>query len=153
MDIVLRSALMYLVTLILLRVTTRRLMRSATPLDFALIFLFGGLAVQCVIGDDRSITGSLLAMSTVAGLHVGLSRLKLIWPVVGKITEGTSVVIYANGRWDDREMQRLRVHRNDVMAEVRYKGMNSLEAVASAIVEHNGGISLIRKEEKPEDES
>lgn len=146
MEIVLRAALMYLLTLILLRITTRRLMRSATPLDFALIFLFGGLAVQSVIGDDRSITASVLAMSTVAGLHVAVSRLKLIWPVVGKIAEGTSVVIYADGRWDDAEMKRLRVHRNDVMAELRSKGMNRLDVLESAIVEHNGGISLIMKD-------
>ena len=33
MGIVLRTALMYLVVLILLRITTRRIMRSATPLD------------------------------------------------------------------------------------------------------------------------
>ena len=148
MDIVARAALMYVVTLILLRVTTRRLMRSATPLDMALVFLFGGLAVQCILGDDHSVTGSLLAMATVAGLHIGFSYLKLRWPVVGMITEGTAVVIYADGKWDDREMKRLRVHRNDVMAELRQNGMGALENLESAIVEHNGGISLVAKPDK-----
>ena len=109
MDIVLRATLMYLVVLVLLRLTTQRIMRSATPLDMVVIFFFGGMAVPPILGDDRSITGALLALCTIASLHTCLSHLKRLWPAVGMITEGNPVVIFSNGTWDDAQMRRRRV--------------------------------------------
>ncbi|MGY2050466.1 DUF421 domain-containing protein [Methylobacterium sp. JK268] len=145
MTIVLTAALMYGVVLILLRVTTRRIMRSATPLDMAVVFLFGGMAVQPVLGQDRSITAALLAMATVAGLHLAVSRLKLIWPALGMVAEGTPVVVYADGVWDRKQMRRLRVDERDVRAEMRQNGIRSFDDVQSAIVEHTGGITVVSR--------
>lgn len=145
MGIVLRTAVMYLVVLILLRITTRRIMRSATPLDMVVIFFFGGVATPPIMGDDRSITGALLAAATLAGLHTALSHLKRVWPTVGMITEGNPVVIYADGDWDQVAMRRMRVDPRDVMAEMRQQGISRLEDVNSAIVEHSGAITVVPK--------
>ncbi len=146
MDIVLRAALMYLVVLILLRITTMRIMRSATPLDMAVIFFFGGIAVPPILGDDRSITGALLAAATLAGLHTALTHLKRVWPTVGMVTEGNPVVVFSNGEWDDAMMRSKRVDPRDVMAEVRQKGLHHLSEVQSAIVEHNGAITIVPRQ-------
>jgi uncharacterized membrane protein YcaP (DUF421 family) len=145
MRIVLTAAVMYLVILIMLRVTTRRIMRSATTLDMAVVFLFGGMAVQPILGQDRSVTGALLSVCTVAGLHLALSRLKLVWPVVGMVTEGTPVVVYANGIWDRKQMRRLRVDERDVRSEMRQNGIKRFGEVQSVIVEHTGGITVVPK--------
>lgn len=145
MDIVLRTALMYLVVLILLRITTRRIMRSATPLDMVVIFFFGGIATPPILGDDRSITGALLAACTLAGLHTMLSHLKRVWPVVGMITEGNPVVVFANGDWDRTALRRMRVDPRDVMAGMRQQGISRIDDVQSAIVEHSGAITVVPK--------
>ena len=146
MDIVLRAGLMYLLILMIVRVTTRRIMRSATPLDLVVIFLFGGLSVPSVLATDTSITGALLGMATVAGLHFALSRLRIRWPVVGMLTEGTSVVIYAKGAFDENQMIRSRITRQDVEAQMRDAGVKTLEQVDAVIVEHNGGITVMTKD-------
>lgn len=145
MEIVFRAALMYLIVLILLRLTTQRIMRSATPLDMVVIFFFGGMAVPPILGDDRSITGAVLALCTIAGLHMVLSHLKRIWPTIGMVTEGNPVVIYSNGTWDDEQMRRRRVDARDIMAEMRQQGITNLVDVQSAIVEHTGAITVVPK--------
>ncbi len=147
MDIVLRAALMYILILMILRVTTRRIMRSATPLDLVVIFLFGGLTVPSVLATDTSITGALLGIATVAGFHFALSRLRIRWPLVGMITEGTSVVIYAKGAFDDNQMIRSRITRQDVEAQMRISGVKTLEKVDAVVVEHNGGITVMTKDD------
>ncbi|MBB2965206.1 DUF421 domain-containing protein [Methylobacterium sp. R2-1] len=147
MGIVLRATLLYLVVLLLLRITTMRIMRSATPLDMAVIFFFGGIAVPPILGDDRSITGALLAAATLAGLHTTLSHAKRLWPTIGMVTEGNPVVIFSNGEWDEAKMRSKRVDPRDVMAEVRQKGLLHLSDVQSAIVEHNGAITIVPKQE------
>jgi uncharacterized membrane protein YcaP (DUF421 family) len=145
MDTILRAALMYLFVLIVLRVTTRRLMRSATPLDMAIVFLIGGLGIQPVLGEDRSITGAMLAVATISSLHIALSRLRHWAPTIGKVAEGTPVMIYANGAWDLTEMGRLRVQQRDVVAEMRQQGIREVADVHCVIVEHNGGITILPK--------
>ena len=77
MEIVLRVALMYLVVLFTLRMTTRKVMRTSTPLDMVVIFLVGGMAVQAALAGDQSITGVVLGISTVAAMHMLISFGKL----------------------------------------------------------------------------
>jgi len=144
MDIVLRAAVMYLTMLLMLRVTTRKVMRSATPLELIVVFLFGGLGVQPLLGGDRSLTGAILGIVTIAGLHISLSMLETVWPLVGRITKGAPMIVYTLGTWDWREMKKLRIQREDVLAETRLQGLRSLEQVETVIVEHNGGITIIR---------
>ena len=91
MDIVLRSALLHVFILIVMRVTSRRILRSATALDLVVIFLFGGVALPSLLAGDQSLTGAILGMSTVAGMHFTLSRLRMRFPVVGMVTAGTSL--------------------------------------------------------------
>ena len=145
MDIVLRTAFMYLFILVVLRVTTRRILRSATPLDLVVIFMLGGLAVPSVLDRDMSLTSAIVGMSTVAALHFGLSSLRTRWPVVGMLTEGTSVVIYSQDRFDENQMLRSRITRQDVEAEMRDSGLRDLAEVERIIVEHNGGITVVGK--------
>jgi uncharacterized membrane protein YcaP (DUF421 family) len=83
---------------------------------------------------------------TIAGFHTALSHLKRVWPVVGMVTEGNPVVIYANGTWDDEKMRRRRVDARDVMAEMRQQGITNLEDVQSAIIEHTGAITVVPKQ-------
>lgn len=146
MDIVLRTAFMYIFILFVLRVTTRRILRSATPLDLVVIFLLGGFAMPSILSNDMSVTGAVLGMSTVAALHFLLSSLRTRWPVVGMLTEGTSVVVYADGAFDENQMTRSRITRQDIEAEMREAGVRTLDDVEKIIVEHNGGITVLKGE-------
>ena len=145
MDIVLRTILMYGFILFVLRVTTRRILRSATALDLVVIFLLGGYAMPSILSSDTSMTGAFLGMSTVAALHFSLSRLRTRWPVIGMLTEGTSVVLYTGGAFDENQMLRSRVTRQDIEAEMREAGAPTLDGVDTIIIEHNGGITIMPK--------
>src|SRR4051812_44493430 len=99
MAIVIRAALIYLLLLILLRVSTRRVARTPTPLDLVLVFIFGGSAVQAVLGEDHSVTGGIIAIFSFAGTHLLISGAKLVWPAIGRVVEGSPVILFENGEW------------------------------------------------------
>ena len=146
MEIVLRTAFFYIFVLVLLRVTTRRILRSATPLDLVVIFMFGGFAMPSILSNDMSMTSALLGMSTVAAMHFSLSRLRTRWPLVGMLTEGTSVVIFGEDGFDENQMLHSRITRQDVEAEMREAGLHSLDRIERIVVEHTGGITIVGKE-------
>jgi uncharacterized membrane protein YcaP (DUF421 family) len=64
--------------------------------------------------------------------------------VLGRITKGAPVVVYTQGKWDQYEMQMLRVQQADVLAEMRQQGIKRLDEVEAAVIEHNGGITIVR---------
>jgi uncharacterized membrane protein YcaP (DUF421 family) len=146
MDTIIRAAIVYFVLLFVLRVTTRRVLRSATPMDLVLIFVFGGVGVQAILGEDRSITTMLLSLATFSLLHVGISAAKRRWPAIGLYTEGAPTVVYRDGEWDQRSLRSLHMAERDVMTEVRQSGKRSMGEVELVVAEHNGGISIISKE-------
>lgn len=147
MDIILRVALLYLVVLITLRMTTRKTMRTSTPLDMVVIFLVGGMATQAGLTGDQSITGVMLAIATVAAMHMLISAAKLRWPVMGFISDGSPVVIYSEGKWAREDMKKLRVQEQDVFAEMRQNGHKSIDEIQTAVIEHNDALTLLPKEE------
>ena len=103
------------------------------------------MAVQAGRAGDQSITGVMLGISTVAGMHLIISFGKLRWPLVGMISDGTPVVLYSNGRWARGEMKRLRVQEQDVYAEMRQNGHGRIEEVETATIEHNGALTILAK--------
>lgn len=145
MDIVLRVAVLYLVVLFTLRMTTRKTMRSSTPLDFVVIFLIGGVATTSILSGDQSVTGAVLAIATVSAMHMIISAAKPRWPVIGMISDGSPVVIYSNGQWAGEEMRKLRVQKQDVFAEMRQNGHKSIDEVETAVIEHNGALTILAK--------
>jgi uncharacterized membrane protein YcaP (DUF421 family) len=147
MDVIVRAVLLYLVALLLLRIATRRIIRSATAADMVIVFVFGGLMVNAVMADEHSVTAACLALATVALLRLAIERLALSWPVVGMLTEGTACPVFEKGQWDMRRLRQLRVTERDVLSEMRQKGVRRMDDVQTVVIEHNGGISVITKPE------
>jgi uncharacterized membrane protein YcaP (DUF421 family) len=147
MDIVIRSAGAYIFLLLVLRITTHRVSRAMTPLDMVIMFLFGGLSSQAVLAGDQSITAALIAVSTIALLHIFVSTMKLRYPGLGRVAEGTPSIVFAHGEWNERRLRELRIYKGDVLAEMRQRGISHIDQVKYAIVETHGGISIMAADE------
>jgi uncharacterized membrane protein YcaP (DUF421 family) len=56
------------------------------------------------------------------------------------------LVLLKDGRWQSDTMQKMRLQDTDVMAAARTKGMKTFDEIKLAILERNGGISIIKAE-------
>ena len=66
MDVVLRAMLAFFFVLLLTRVVGRRELSSLEPFDLILLVMIGDLVQQGVTQNDFSVTGMLLAGTTIA---------------------------------------------------------------------------------------
>ena len=148
MGTILRAAALYFFLLITIRLVGRRAVDHMTPFDMIIIFIVGGMGIQAVVADDRSMVNALLGISTVALMHILVATGKQYSSQVGKVTDSTPVVILGRGEWHERRMKMLRVQREDVMAAARQSGLERLEQVKYAIVERNGSISIIKHDDE-----
>ena len=115
-----------------------------TPFEFVIVFLIGGVAILCIVGNDRSETNSVLAVITIGLTHRAMSLLKHRHPRLSLIIDGPPVVLLKDGQWQTETMNRMRVHEMDVMASARKAGMKTLDQVKLAVLERSGAITTIK---------
>ena len=80
-------------------------------------------------------------------MHWLVSVIKGKFPRFGEIVDGTPLTLLKNGEWQLEVMRGMRIDREDVMAAARAKGVTSIYEVAYAILERNGGISIIKNQQ------
>jgi uncharacterized membrane protein YcaP (DUF421 family) len=149
----LRAILGYVFLLFTVRILARRPGAQLTLSEFVIVFLIGGVIIRATVGEDRSVVNCGSAILTVALLHTFIAWLKGRSPRIGKIIDGTPLVLLDRGKWRVETMDKLRITPEDVMAAARGKGAKSFQSVRYAILERNGGISIVQEETGgPDDE-
>ena len=143
MSVMIRAAAAYLLLLFAVRLIGRRMASMMAPFDIVVLFLFGGALMAGVLADDHSMVAAISVVFSIGLMHVSVSALKARLPWVGRLVDGTPVVVFERGHWHQDRMRDLRMLESDVMAAVRQKGLMRLEQVRYAVVERDGKVSII----------
>jgi uncharacterized membrane protein YcaP (DUF421 family) len=146
MDIALRGIALFFFILLLTRVLGKRELSSLEPFDLILLIVLGDAIQQGLTQDDYSVTGGIIAVSTLAILQVFTSYLSFRVPRLRLLLEGDPVVVVQDGKPIERNLRRERLTVEEVAAEARQKQIDSLDKVKWAVVETNGTISFIEKQ-------
>jgi uncharacterized membrane protein YcaP (DUF421 family) len=144
MDIVVRAAVIYLFLLLLIRLTGKRAMAQLTPFDFVLVLIVSEAAQQGLSGDDYSLVNSMVLVTTLVAIDVGLARWKQRSPRVQKLLDDAPDVVVSHGRVLQRRMERERVTEDEVLSAARMlHGLERMEQIRYAVVETDGEISIV----------
>ncbi|WP_460145994.1 DUF421 domain-containing protein [Pseudomonas sp. S2_A02] len=147
MDSVLRAAVMYLALMVLFKVAGRRSLAELTTFDFVLLMIIGEATQQALLGNDFSLTNSMLVIITLITIDVGLSLLKQRSQWVQRLIDGGPTIIVENGKILHKRLRHARLVEADVMEAARSsQGIETLEQIKFAIIERNGKISVIAQE-------
>jgi uncharacterized membrane protein YcaP (DUF421 family) len=152
MSTILHAVIGYLFLTAMVRVLTRRPGGQMTQFEFVLVFLMGGIIILSTVGRDRSVTNCICAVLAVGCMHRTVSGLKLRYPKFGAVLDGTPLVLFKQGEWQQQVMNGMRLAPEDVMAASRTKGIRSLDEIEYAVLERNGGISVIQKDDEESDD-
>lgn len=140
----------YFMLMLVVRVLTRRPGSQMTLFEFVIVFLMGGVIILATVGRDRSEVNCTVAVMTVGLLHRVVSWLKTKSKRFSAIIDGTPLVLLKNGEWQQEVMHGMRLAPEDVMAASRTKGIHDISKIQYAILERNGGISIIQRDDEPE---
>lgn len=145
MDIVLRALFAYLFITFLLRVVGRRELSSMSPSDLILLVVLGDLIQNGVTQSDYSMTGVVLATSTIALCAVLTSLLVYKSKRAANIIEGTPLIVVQDGRPIEQNMKSERLNLDDLMEEARAQQIERLDEIKWAVLEPSGTISFIKQ--------
>ncbi len=145
MDIVLRAIVLYAFIVLVMRIIGRRELSSMSPFDLILLIILGDAIQQGLTQDDYSVTGAVIAVSTIATLQVFTSYLSYRSDKARKVLEGQPIVLVDHGKLVDENLRRERMTEDEVAEEMRSQQIGSLDEVEWAILESNGSLSFIKK--------
>lgn len=143
MEIILRAAAVYAFLWFLLRVLGKRELSALSALDLVVLMVIGDLVQQAVTQEDASVTGGMLAVSTMALLAVATSWATIRSKRAASVLEGHPVVILRSGRILDDVVRRERLSRDEVIESAREQGLDDLSGVEWGILENDGRISFV----------
>jgi uncharacterized membrane protein YcaP (DUF421 family) len=146
MDIVLRAAFAFVFVFLITRVVGKRELSSLEPFDLILLIVLGDLIQQGVTQSDYSVTGLILAGTTIALLQVAASYASYRFKSVRPVLDGEPMVLIEDGRVLERNLVRERITRDELAVAARLNQIESLDKVRWAVLETSGQISFIPKE-------
>ncbi|OJW57074.1 MAG: hypothetical protein BGO57_03175 [Sphingomonadales bacterium 63-6] len=149
MDIVLRATAMFAIVYLLLRLLGKRELAQLTPFELVMLIVMGDLVQQGVTHNDFSITGATLAIATFGFWGALLAWFSFRSRRAEKLLEGEPAVLVRSGNILARNLSRHRITQSELEAEMRLAGIAYLSDVAWAILETEGKISFIRKDDEP----
>jgi len=147
MDSVLRAAAMYVALMILFKIAGRRSLAELTTFDFVLLMIIGEATQQALLGDDFSLTNSIVVIVTLIAVDVGFSLLKRRSSIISRLIDGEPTILVENGKVLQERLRHARLIEADLMEAARSsQGIETVEEIKFAILERNGKISVIRRE-------
>ena len=142
-DIVLRTAAIYAVILIGLRLAGKREMGQMTVFDLVVLLLIANAVQNAMVGPDTSLLGGALAAGVLLILNALLARLRLRSPRLRRVIEGSPTVLIFRGKVLDSQMEREEVDPEMLRAALREHGMLDEKDVEVAVLEIDGSISVV----------
>ena len=146
MEIIVRATVIFFFLFLITRGLGRKELSQLTAFDLVLFVIMGDLVQQGVTQEDMSLTGNMLAVSTIAFWIIVFSVVNYRLPRTRPVLEGVPLVIVRDGELVHRVMERERLSVDEVLEEARLQGIDHLRSVKIGVLEPNGKFSFIRAE-------
>jgi uncharacterized membrane protein YcaP (DUF421 family) len=143
-DSIIRAALVYLVLLVMFRLTGKRSLAQITTFDAVLLLIIAEAVQQALIDDDKSMMNAFLVVLTLLTIQLVLSIINLRSRRVDKLLNDVPLILVADGTLLNDRLARTRVSEDDILEQARLRwGIETLDQVRFAVLERDGQISIV----------
>jgi uncharacterized membrane protein YcaP (DUF421 family) len=145
LEIILRTAVVYVVLVALLRIAGKREVGQLSILDLVTLLVISDAVQNSMVGENTTLVGGLLAAATLIILDRGLGFLRDRFPRFRKTLEGEPRLLIRDGVALPGALKAESLTDDELLAAVRKHGLASVDDVALGILETDGSISVIPK--------
>lgn len=146
MGVVVRSVVIYLFLLVVLRGVGKRELSQLTALDLVVLIVMGDLIQQGLTLEDMSMTGAMLAVTSMVLLSVLSGAIAVRWPRAGRVIEGVPVVVVHSGAVVKEALRNQRLDLADLYEAARTEGIDDLRDVEWCVLEADGHLAFLRRD-------
>ncbi|QEM05045.1 DUF421 domain-containing protein [Mucilaginibacter rubeus] len=140
-----RGILMFVIALILIRISGRRSFGIRTPLDNIIVISLGAIMSRAVVGASPYVPVMVCCLVIVL-LHRLVGWLVANNKTFARLVEGQKIVLFEDGRFVEANRKKALVCQEDILQGVRKSALTEdLTKIDKVYIERNGEISTIKK--------
>jgi uncharacterized membrane protein YcaP (DUF421 family) len=143
LEVVLRTAVVYLFLVVVLRLTGKREVGQMSILELVVILIISNAVQNAMVGENTTLWAGLVAVLTLLGMDLGLKALTGRSRRLRRAVEGEPRLLVRDGRLLDKAVREEGVEPDQVRAAIRAHGLARIEDVRLAVLETDGSISVI----------
>lgn len=143
-----RTIIIYFFTILSLRMLGKRQIGELEPSELVVTIIISEVAAAPIQDTSLPVITSLLAIALLLIFEVILSYWAYKNLTVRKIFFGVPSIFFEKGKINQKEMEKQRFNLNDLMETIRNTGSTSLSEVEYIIMETNGNVSVIPKNDQ-----
>ncbi|MCC7418748.1 MAG: DUF421 domain-containing protein [Planctomycetaceae bacterium] len=145
LETIIRGSATYLSLFVLLR-AFRRQTGSIGPADLLVLLLIADASQNAMAGEYRAITDGLILVMTIVGWEYALDWLAFRYPAVAKWTERPALPLIEKGRVLKENLDSELLSVDELLSQLRQKGVDEIARVRRCLLEGDGHISVITDE-------
>ena len=146
--VIIRTLILYLATVILLRIMGKRQIGQMQPYELVVIIMISELAAIPMQNTGIPIINGLIPIFILFASEVLFSYISLKSEKARGVICGKPSVLIENSKIVESELKRLRLNINDLLEQLRLKNVPDIGDVEFAILETSGQLSVILKSDK-----
>lgn len=145
--IIFRTVLFYFLVVIAYKIMEKREVGELGVFDFIISMLISQLIAICIENYKDPIWFVIVPTLILVLFQIVFSFLSLKSNKFRDILDGKESVIISNGKLNFSEMKKQKYNLNDLLLQLRDKGIRTIEEVDYAILETNGKLSVFQKQD------
>jgi uncharacterized membrane protein YcaP (DUF421 family) len=150
LEIALRTAVIYTLVLVGIRLTGKREVGQMTPFDLTLLLLLSNSVQNAMTGPDTSLLGGAVAALVLLVLNYLLAEVSGLNRRFRRVIQGEPTLLVHNGVAITGHLAKEHVSQDELERALREHGCNSCQDVALAVLEVDGAISVLKYDDVQE---
>lgn len=147
MQVSLRGVVVFLVALVLVRLSDRRSLTKKSPFAVVLLVVIASVLARAINGSGAFVP-TLAAATVIVLLHRLLAVMVHAWPAFSHFVKGRSVLLVKEGKLQARAMRKTSVAEADILEDLRLTvKKDNLDEIESARLEVSGNVSFVMKKD------
>ena len=143
-ELVLRSIVVFIVLLMLIRLTGKRQVGQLAPNDLVLLLILANAVQNSMNAGDNSLIGGLISAVTLIALNFFTTKLVLNSKKIEHFIEGKPQILIKDGVVFKNALSDAGITQEELNGAIRQHGCIDVSHVHLAILETNGSISILQ---------
>ncbi|WP_300533976.1 DUF421 domain-containing protein [Sphingosinicella sp.] len=143
------SVMAYAALVFVLRFAGKRALAKLNAYDLVVTIALGSTLATVLLTRNVAFAEGLLAFFMLALLQWCVARLSIAFPQFRSLIRSQPRLLLSDGQYQHDAMVDERVTASEVDAAIRKAGVGRRERIAAVVLETDGSMSVIEKDDKP----
>jgi uncharacterized membrane protein YcaP (DUF421 family) len=142
-QIILSSVAVYVFIIIAIRLFGKKELSQLSVIDLVFILLISNSVQNAMVGSNTSLTGGLAAAGALFVTNYIFKQFLFHFPKFSRIIQGDAVLLVYNGKLVQKNLEKARITKDELMEAIREHGVSEMGEVDLAVLEVDGNISVL----------